>query len=56
MSLIKNQEKIKGMIITHGHEDHLGAVPYVLKQIDMPIYATRLTAGLIEKEIYIVYN
>ena len=44
--LVKNKEKIKGMVITHGHEDHIGAIPYVLQQVNMPIYATKLTVGL----------
>ena len=46
-----NYEKIKGFIITHGHEDHIGALPYVLKEIPAPIYATRLTMGIIEHKL-----
>ncbi|MDR0952348.1 MAG: ribonuclease J [Oscillospiraceae bacterium] len=46
--LVQNKEKIRAFVFTHGHEDHIGAIPYVLRQIDAPIYATRLTAGLIE--------
>ncbi len=46
-----NIEKVKGFVITHGHEDHIGALPYVLKEVSVPIYATRLTMGIIENKL-----
>ena len=49
--LIKNQSKIRGIFITHGHEDHIGAIPYVLRSVNAPIYATRMSAGLIQLKL-----
>ncbi len=49
--LADNIEKVKGFVITHGHEDHIGALPYILKDINVPVYATRLTKGLIDRKL-----
>ena len=49
--LKENAEKVKGMIITHGHEDHIGAIPFVEKELNIPIYATKLTMGIIEHKL-----
>ena len=49
--LIDNRDKVKGFVITHGHEDHIGSLPYVLQQLNAPIYATRLTMAIIENKL-----
>ena len=49
--LKENAEKVKGFVITHGHEDHIGALPYILKELCVPVYATRLTMGIIENKL-----
>lgn len=46
--LVKNKEKVRGIILTHGHEDHIGAMPYILKDLNVPVYGTRLTLGLLK--------
>ncbi|MEG2338691.1 MAG: ribonuclease J [Clostridium sp.] len=49
--LLKNKDKIKGIMLTHGHEDHIGALPYILKQLNVPVYGTRLTIGMVETKL-----
>jgi len=49
--LTKNREKVRGIVLTHGHEDHIGALPYVLKDLNVPVYGTKLTLGLLEQNL-----
>ncbi|MEG2973556.1 MAG: ribonuclease J, partial [Clostridium sp.] len=49
--LLKNKDKVKGIMLTHGHEDHIGALPYILKQLNVPVYGTRLTIGMVETKL-----
>ena len=46
-----HREKVKGFVITHGHEDHIGALPYILKELNVPVYATKLTMAIIENKL-----
>ncbi|MFC5406077.1 ribonuclease J [Cohnella soli] len=49
--LLENEERVRGLVVTHGHEDHIGGIPYIIKRLNMPIYATRLTLGLIKGKL-----
>ncbi len=49
--LMKNSQKVRGIVLTHGHEDHIGALPYILQELNVPIYGTKLTIGLVENKL-----
>ena len=49
--LVKNKNKLRGLFLTHGHEDHIGSIPYLLRDVNVPIYATRMTAGLVKLKL-----
>lgn len=49
--LLENKEKVRGFFLTHGHEDHIGSLPYILKQLNAPVYGTRLTLGILENKL-----